>query len=111
MTLTPVAARRAMQRVRVAVSGMPALLGDVVRAALAEQPEVEVAAGPADEPVDVVVFPAGAGIADDIIGAALYRHQPPRLVIIAADGSRAYHCTPCGELSPAALLAAVRGQT
>jgi len=98
-----------MQRVRVAVSGMPALLGDVVRAALVEAPGVELATGEADEVVDVVVFPAGAGIADDIIGPALYRHEPPRLVIVAADGSGAYHCTPCGELSPAVLLAAIRG--
>jgi len=101
-----------MQTVRVVLAGVPRLLRDVVRAVLAAEPGVAVVGdGDAlgDEPADVVVLAAGAGGADDIIAAALRRREAVRLVIVSADGSRAYHCTPCGDLSPAVLRDAVRG--
>jgi len=102
-----------METVRVLLAGMSPLLRDVVRAALANQPDVEIVAGPEDDAAataDVVVFSAGAGVADDIIGLALDRSDPPRLVIVAADGSQAYNCTPSGELSAAALRDAITGK-
>jgi hypothetical protein len=105
-----------MQTVRVVLAGMPQLLRDVVRAVLAIEPGLAIVADLAgeagalgDEPADVVVLTAGDGIADDIIAAALRRRDAVRLVIVSADGSRAYHCTPCGELSSAVLRDAVRG--
>jgi DNA-binding NarL/FixJ family response regulator len=95
-----------MHTVRVVLAGMPALVRDLVRVVLETEPDLRVVAeltgefgGLADGPADVVVCSADNGLVGDVIGPLLNRHDPARLVIIAANGRYAYLCTRSGELS------------
>lgn len=98
-----------MEPVRVALVGMPALLGDIVRAVIDTEPGLR-AVDAAGDIADVVVCTAGSRVGDEVIVPLLHRRSAARVVIIAADGRCAYVCTPSGELSPATLRDAILGQ-
>ena len=115
-----------MSRVRVMVAGMPRMLADIVRTIVASQDDLEFA-GEADgiagiaraakgaEP-DVVILGGARSVSKAEYDSLLYTWPRVRIVAIAPDGRHAAfhelrpHVTQLGEVSPATLIAALRGR-
>lgn|GEM_PF-3251199 len=114
-----------MPRTRLLLAALPALLADIVRDALAAEPEVEVVgtvAATADaldraldaDGADVVLAETqGLGLPDNYL-ELMHRHPRLRLVLVAPDGRSAslYRLVPerrlLADVSPRALAEAVR---
>jgi hypothetical protein len=111
--------------ISVLLSGMSRILGDIVRSALADAPEVEIAGGPVDvhstleaahalHP-QVVICGTPPDAAPGLYEALLDAHPRMRIVELGADGRRArvHQLVPrvveLGEVSLARLVGAVRG--
>ena len=110
-----------MQTTRILLADMPRLLREIVREIIANEPDLQVA----DEltggrlelaPVlrsvaaDVVVLGEDRRGSADLLLPLLRIRPALRFVIVTDDGRTGLVCTPSGELSPARLLEAIRGQ-
>ena len=116
----------ASQTISVLLSGMSRILGDIVRSALADAPDVEIAGGPVDvRSTLAVALDLGPSVVicgtapDDAPGlyeALLDANPRLRIVELAGDGrhARVYRLAPqvveLGEISLARLVAAVRDE-
>ncbi|MDI6104109.1 hypothetical protein QLQ12_36510 [Actinoplanes sp. NEAU-A12] len=98
-----------MDPVRVALLGLPAMLGDIVRAVIEQDPALRIVDRTTQQ-VDVVVCTTEGPIAGDTMESLLNSGSSVRVVVIAVDGRSAYVCTPTGELSPVALRDAIHGR-
>lgn len=115
-----------MAKVRVMVAGMPRILTDIIKSIIAAEDDFEfvgelmgtrgIVNAARDLDADVVIIAAPED--GDEARAAETLISGPRLIIaIAADGRRATihqlkpSITPLGEVSPAALIAAMREYT
>ena len=111
--------------ISVLLSGMSRILGDIVRSALADAPDVNIAGGPVDiqstlaaaralRP-SVVICGTPPDAAPGLYEALLDAHPRLRIVELAADGRPARvhelvpHVVELGDISLARLVAAVRG--
>jgi hypothetical protein len=111
--------------ISVLLSGMSRILGDIVRSALADAPDVEIAGGPVDLEAtleatralrpSVVICGTPPDAAPGLYEALFDAHPRLRIVELGADGRRArvHQLVPrvveLGEVSLARLVAAVRG--
>ncbi len=114
-----------MGHIRVVLVDMPRMLQDIVRKILSAEPDMqiqaatvaerEIASSPEVRDADVVILAEPEARTDEY-AAVLFAHPRLRLVAISDDGRRAclYELrpqrTPLGEMSPGALVQAVRGQ-
>lgn len=118
-----VTAAHVMRVTRVAINTLPRMLFDIVHAALARQPDIELFGGvagaaalaPASPTVDVAIVGTADGALTTDGAALLYAHPRSRVLVIAtaADAAFCYQLqpsrTPLGPLSRDGLRAAVRG--
>jgi chemotaxis response regulator CheB len=111
---------------RILLANMPQMLRGIITDIVSADPLCEIVADPPgrgnlrdklDEThADVVILAAaGTDNESDQFGALLARHPATRIIAIASGGDRAFlydlrpHVTPIDELSPAALLGALKG--
>jgi hypothetical protein len=112
-----------MQRTRVAMVGVPRLLGEILERLLAAQPDIEIvgvtsfdADGLPIPPLeaDAFVVANGEGDLERRACELLRRYPSARVVAVAADARSGslHELRPCrtflGELSPEGLIAALR---
>ncbi|MDQ6829298.1 MAG: hypothetical protein M3081_10575 [Gemmatimonadota bacterium] len=115
-----------MLPIRVVLADMPRMLHDIVRTILSAEPDIEIetttvpqreiASARAITGADVVILAEPEAPTDEY-AAMLYAHPRLRLVAISDDGRRAVlyelrpHRSPLGDMSPNALVQAVRGRS
>lgn len=114
----------ALNHIRVVLAQMPQMLQEIVRTILSAEPDMEIdtstlsergmASSEALRSADVVIL-SEAEARTDAHSAVLFAH--PHLRLVAINGGRRAslyelrpHRLPLGEMSPSALVQAVRGQ-
>jgi chemotaxis response regulator CheB len=104
---------------RVLLVNLPRLLSEILRTAITEHEDLDVAAAVTGDyaqvaallarvDIDVVVISADNGHSAGIVGRLLDTRPAQRVVVVADDGRRGYVWQPVGELSIARLLEAIR---
>lgn len=103
-----------VQRIRVRIADLPGVMRDLVESIVATQPDMQlVSAEPAVVP-DVVIVGLTPDADATALAAHLYDHPHQRILALAIDGRQAVayelrpYLTELGEISPDALLAAIR---
>jgi DNA-binding NarL/FixJ family response regulator len=111
-----------LKRTRVALVDMPQMLRGIVREIVAATPDLEIVAefddqeaalmATAPDDIDVLIMRL-----DEVSLASVFRERPRlRVVAVSVDGSKSClfqlvpHAQMLGDISPQALIAAVRGE-